>query len=166
MSNVVSLMDILPVRVRDVRLVALQARYGTTNTFSAFDAAEVLGIPPGKVWELMFCKTLSDDVVRVNVENGAFRLHPVPPLKAALMTWRDRYLPIMRALPQPFGAHQFATAASIPYPTANYLLATFLQHDIVKQSFTGDSALWRAPPRRRVIMAATERPRRVIYVGY
>lgn len=165
MNNVVSLMDLLPVRVRDTRIVALHAAFGTER-FDVFQASSVLGLSLKEMWDLLFYEPLlADDLFRVAGDNGGFRLLATPPAKAALMEWRNRYLPILRGLPQPFGPQDFATAASIPFPTANFLLATFLKHGLVRQNFTGDAAQWRTKPRPRVIMQA-ERPRRVIYTGY
>lgn len=144
----------LPHRVRDARIVALAAAFGATTPFSLEQATTVLGLSLKEAWSILFFEPLVDDVYRVSGNNGKFWLLPQDPAKAALDHWRARYLPVLRRLDVWFTADVFAKAASIPYPSANFLLSQFASAGIVESSIGGEGGMLAyrltAPLRRKV----------------
>ena len=167
MTNVVDVLDLLPIRIRDTRIMSLHAAFGTSR-FDVFAASEVLGLSYGATWDLLFHgPMLKDGAWKVAGDNGGFRLLAVAPEREALPDWKSKYLPIMRSLPQPFGVQTFADAASIPFVSSNFMLSLFLKHGIIEQHFNGDLITYRCKPKPKVIFGEDLRPRRrVIYTGY
>jgi hypothetical protein len=167
-AQLIDITHLLPVRIRDVRITALEKAFGR-GAFSSFDAAAILDLPEPEVWRILFINDLADDCARVTRDNGKFTILPIPQEIPALESWRRRYLPVLRTLPQPFSASQFAIAASIPFPSANYLLGLFYAHRLIIQTMTpiigsgngyGDSTqIFRVRRRRVVLPPGYRRPR-------
>lgn len=156
----------LPHRVRDKRIVLLAAKFGVEKPFTVFQAADLLGISPQAAYQILAYDPIADDVYRVSGINFDFWLLTQPPEKIALDHWQTRYVPILRRLGSKFNATQFASAASIPLPSANFLLSQFVKAGIVEATLIEGMVTYTLKQRRKVNFRRKVRVRGVVYQGY
>jgi hypothetical protein len=127
----------------DARIARLRRAYGT-RVFTTAEAATTLHLRLANAWTLLaHGDGLVDDGSRVTMNGEGWWIVRRNPEQVFAQRVADQYGSLLRRQ-QHWSAAEFADAAAIPYPTANYLLSLLVRFRKLDTTLGGDRYL--APP--------------------
>jgi hypothetical protein len=117
----------LPPLRHDLRIARLRKAFGR-RPFTTAQAAAVLRLQINDVFSLFFAEPgLEDDTARVAMHHADWWLVSRNPEAALAEQTMGEHWPILRERDE-WTAEEFAEAAGIPFPSANYLLSLMVRH--------------------------------------
>jgi hypothetical protein len=124
----------------DLRIGRLRKAFGK-RVFTTHQAADVLKRSVAGTWALLFRDPgLADEASRVAMHDGDWWIVSRNPEEALAARVAEQYSRILRGQ-EDWSADEFAKAAGIPYPTANYLLSLMVRFGKAQAILGGDRFL-------------------------